>query len=506
MNIIFDGAVSINGYQSKMLNKLEKRLPFDRCVLINKDNDGQDIYNSEKYLCVNYDICAHDKYEEVYDFNEMLPLDRGIMEAMRVYEPMAVMTLMRMYEVSFFHYAEAKQIYLRHLRFWNHIFENEKIGYVVITEVPHHAHDYIIYALAKIKGIKICLLPVCQIYLRRIIGDSLENLGKRITMDYYTKYADLKNVELAPDIEEFYQRKKYGNIAHHQSSMLTKEEKNIMVGNVKKLFQQDVSVVNFWKAGKRLIKLSVMAGIQDKSLESFGNQWYKSKKSLDNLFRARRKMKHMKNPAYFDKMSVKPNYTEKYVVYFLHLQPEATTMPQAGVFVEQELAIKILAASLEKRGIYLYVKEHFVQQKRERDFYDELARIRNVKLIHSEEGSKELIMHSMAVATCTGTVILEAVINGIPALVFGTIGLDEGPGIYQVGNVEECEAVYKKIFDTDYHIEQREVRNYLKAFEAHSCRAYPDAKSALVDGLSMEESSENIAKAAAEFYYELLAE
>lgn len=506
MNLIFDGVVSIGGYQSKMLKKLDEILPFERCVLINKDNDGQDVYNPEKYMCVNYDVCAHDKYEEFYDFNDMRPLSRDIMESMRYYEPMAVMMLMRMYEVSFFEYAEAKMIYLRHLRFWNHIIESEKIDYVVITEVPHHAHDYILYALSRIKGIKICLLPVCQIYLRRVIGDSLEEIGRGVTEEYYNNYAGRETVELAPDIEAFYQRKRYDNIAASQNSMLTKEEKRIMLGNIQRLFHQDVAFRNLWKAGKRRLKLSVLSGIHDKSPEAFGRQWYQSGKPFRNICRARKKMRRMKGPDYFNKLTAEPDYTEKYVIYFLHLQPEATTMPQAGVFVDQELAVKILAKSLERRGIRLYVKEHFVQQKRERDFYDELNKIRNVKLIHCDVGSKELLMHSMAVATCTGTVTLEAIINGIPVLVFGSVGLDRGPGIFQVGSVEDCENAYRQIFDGKYRIEEQEVRNYLKAFELHSCRAYPDSKSAVVEGFSLEESSDNIVKAAAGFYKELTAD
>lgn len=112
-------------------------------------------------------------------------------------------------------------------------------------------------------------------------------------------------------------------------------------------------------------------------------------------------------------------------------------------------------------------------------------------------------MNSLAVATCTGTVTLEAIINGIPALVFGAVGLDQGPGIFPVGSMEDCEQVYQQIFDKDYCILEQEVRNYLKAFEMHTCRAYPDAMQKEVPGLTLAEASAQIVDAVTGFYGKL---
>lgn len=494
LHMIFDGMTSTNGFQSNILERIDAKLHFDKCILIDRGLDGQDVYG-EKYLRVNYDVCAHTKYEEAYDLEAMKSLDRATMEAMRHYEPMTIKMLMRMYEVSFFTYEEAKRMYYQHLRFWNHMIETNGINYIVLTAVPHHTHQYLLYALARIKKIKLCVLTVCQIVWRRIACNDLKQIGSKITQEYYANWQGKKQVELPADIETFYQRKIYSNISVGEACMMTKKEMAVMIGVIQSIYYQDVAGKRLYKACKKAIK-GCFTGRQP-----LKERWRISWQDADHIRRARKKMRKMVSPAYFDKMAKLPDLNEKYVVYFLHYQPEATTMPQGGEFVEQEQAIRILAEALNGTGIRLYVKEHFVQQKRNPFFYDDLAKIKNVTLIRSDVGSKEVIKNSVAVSTCTGTVTLEAIINGVPSMVFGQVGLDEGPGIYPVSSAKECREVIDMIQRPNYKIEEQEVRNYLRAFAEHSFRAYTGGNAKQVEDLSMQESIDNTAEAIVEQWY-----
>jgi len=208
----------------------------------------------------------------------------------------------------------------------------------------------------------------------------------------------------------------------------------------------------------------------------------------------KRKLHTMRDLKYYNKLAELPDYTKPFVVFMLHMQPEATTLPQAGVFVEQYLAVQILAKTLEGTGINLYVKEHFVQPYRSRDFYENLKSIRGVHLIQSTVDSKELLRHCLASSTCTGTIIIESIINGKPALVFGNGGTEYGPGIYKVGSKEDCERALEDIQKQDFVINQADVRRYFKAFSENCVYAYIDPKKAQTNpALTFEQSQQNIA-------------
>lgn len=190
----------------------------------------------------------------------------------------------------------------------------------------------------------------------------------------------------------------------------------------------------------------------------------------------------MRGIDYYNALTSEPVPGEKYLIFFLHLQPEATTLPQGGVFVEQELMIQILARTAEKHGIKVYVKEHFVQPCRNKSFYDGLAKIRNVRLIHSDRDSKQLARNSVATASCNGTILLESIFNSKPTFIFGEVCFEKAPGVFRIGSVEECEKALEQILTGDFSIEQNQVRAYLKAFGESSIRAYFDCSLYEKDG------------------------
>ena len=188
------------------------------------------------------------------------------------------------------------------------------------------------------------------------------------------------------------------------------------------------------------------------------------KKDAYHIRKVRHKLKACDRIADYEKTAVIPDMKrEKYVLFLLHLQPEATTLPQAGVFAEQELCVQLLAPVLKEYGIKLYVKEHFVQPYRTKNFYRDLRQTDNVTLVSSDVDSVDLLAHCVAAATPAGTVSIEAIANGRPVLVFGHGGFEHGPGIYQVGNEDECRAAVADILQ-GREISEQAVRNYFKAF------------------------------------------
>ena len=112
-----------------------------------------------------------------------------------------------------------------------------------------------------------------------------------------------------------------------------------------------------------------------------------------------------------------------FVFFALHYQPERTTMPDGGRFVDQELALRMISDCLPK-GWTLLVKEHpsqFLWQTegelgRDNAFYDRLASLSGVRLVPLEVESQALVERAAAVVTVTGTVGWEAALHGVPAI------------------------------------------------------------------------------------------
>lgn len=110
---------------------------------------------------------------------------------------------------------------------------------------------------------------------------------------------------------------------------------------------------------------------------------------------------------------------EPYILFPLHLNPEASTMIFAPNFVNQLAVVEALAKNIPMTH-KLYVKEHpTMLGRRPRGFYEEINRFPNVRLISAGEDNFRLIRHADLVAVITGTAGWEAIVMGRPVITFG---------------------------------------------------------------------------------------
>lgn len=157
----------------------------------------------------------------------------------------------------------------------------------------------------------------------------------------------------------------------------------------------------------------------------------------------------------------KADYTKKYIYYPLHYQPEASTLVCAEKYEKQLFYIDSWAKSLPADTL-LYVKEHYTfLGHRSLDFYKELKKYPNVVLIDPWESSRELIKHSVAVTTLTGTAGWEAMLLRKPVFLGGRIFYENAPGIMKV---EDAFGAYKDFIKDWKKPGRDEVIQYLCAF------------------------------------------
>lgn len=128
------------------------------------------------------------------------------------------------------------------------------------------------------------------------------------------------------------------------------------------------------------------------------------------------------------------------VFFPLHYQPELTTMPLGGAFVNQIKAIKLLSDALPADG-RIYVKEHLSifatgtkgsRNFRPKNYYRWLVSIPKVSLVRPELPSAYLQDAADFTACITGTAGLEAMLRGYKVLAFGNASYLNGPGVHSV--------------------------------------------------------------------------
>ena len=137
------------------------------------------------------------------------------------------------------------------------------------------------------------------------------------------------------------------------------------------------------------------------------------------------------------KYYVNADFTKKFVYFPLHYQPEASTCVCAQKYEKQLFFIDGWAKSLPADTI-LYVKEHYALiGHRDPQFYVELQKYPNVKIINPWESSRKLIENSVAVTTLTGTAGLEAMLLRKPVFIGGNAVYENAPGIIKVTDIYE---------------------------------------------------------------------
>lgn len=115
-----------------------------------------------------------------------------------------------------------------------------------------------------------------------------------------------------------------------------------------------------------------------------------------------------------------------YAVYFLHYQPEANTLPEADLYVDQFQAVKKLSDAMPS-GMSLLIKEHpsILSKRSDRrwrpvGFYERLLSLPNTCICPPDLNTFEVIDRAVFVASIAGVCLTEAMARGKVAVTFYT--------------------------------------------------------------------------------------
>jgi len=374
----------------------------------------------------NVNDLVHARYQKYMDAPHP-PVDQELLDNMAHYEPHIIKMLERHVEAfascTFTKsslYNVRIRLYHEHLRYWNHLLDSAEIGMVVLQGIPHWSFDYIIYCLCKIKNIPTVMSHVA--FPPRWMGFfvDFENPYPTISAEYESllnEYKDksIDDITLEPEISNLFNL--YTSGADRTLYSVKPEYKRVLFGNTT---------------------------VQEKGF-----------------------IMHRKT---YDKLSIKPDFTAKYIYFALHLQPEATTTPLGGWFAHQILAIKMLSYYLPD-GHMLYVKEHPNQPMkpyaRSLRTYESIANLKNVKLVDFDTDTFDLIENAIAVSSITGTVGFEGLFAGKPFLMFGMQSYMYAPGVYNIRTNKDCEVSINDIIENGAKHTLKDLKIWIKAMSKH---------------------------------------
>ena len=144
---------------------------------------------------------------------------------------------------------------------------------------------------------------------------------------------------------------------------------------------------------------------------------------------------------------------KKYVLYAMTYQPEATSFPEAGIFHDQfDLIMKI--SKLLNKDTKILVKEHPMQlnllgafnyknpQTRDLKIYKNLSKVKNISLLSQRYDMDDATKKAEYTITINGSVAIQSVKNGTPALTFGHAWYVGCESIYKLNSISDL----KKFF------------------------------------------------------------
>lgn len=430
MNIFVRANDAKAGIWKGILDKVDREVGIERGVIIDRSRGGATNYG-KKYTVISYnEFAKYPNFNKFFNMEELLPLSRDVLEKAAEYEGMMMEMCIRYCEFPVINLAEAKEQMLAYLRFWNHIIKKYKIDYMFFSLIPHAAVDFPVYVLGKIYNISMTLLYPTAVGDYAFYGGDINDLGKNAAADYELILSNKLELTLNEDFSKYIDKQINSNEVKEKRHMKDLIEEADRLNAKRFIMLKNVKC----RIGYKLKEIKAAKTSENKRREKYSclELKYDIKLLIKSYFYVMVAIHTRKiTPARCIKKIDYQN--EKYICILLHSTPEASLLPNCGVFREQLEAIRIVALAARRCNIKVFVKEHGVQYVRSGSFYDAIYNMPNTYFVDREIPTRELMNHSTAVVTMAGSCIWECMARKIPVIV-----AKEGPW----SNVDYVNVIY----------------------------------------------------------------
>ncbi len=456
MNIIvksFDG----NVFERQQIENALRGMSIGTCITISNAPEWTPELTAAQHVWVNAKKQRIGDYAG-FDWNDVTPLDADLIEKMRGCEAIFlkmvgryVQSMPRWRVLNDIPFRERHRQYYAHLQYWNHMLITHKINLVLMNHEPHQCYDYVLYELCRLKKI-----PIFYINRTYTIGAAF------ITRDME---------DPSPELHQIYQKLQKNFVDPSGTVPLSENYEKIF-----HFFRNPRPVPPYTPKLDRLQKRDAFSALLGRAIKVLVRHPARFVTSVCSQQFWARKKRERETIRLYDQLARDPDLSKPYVYIALHLQPEATTLPLAGAYEDQELMVQLIAAALPQ-GWCIYVKENPEQDERWRspEFYRSLVSIPSVTLVPKKTDTFMLLDRAKAVVTATGTVAFEASLRLKPALMFGHFLWQYAPGVHQVRTLEDCKRVLQGIAQNPCQHTEHDARVFMKALE-ETATPYPGSR------------------------------
>lgn len=468
----------------KVAKKLKEEQDFEPVYWIGYDNDNSEVLVSQIFPEATYHpwldawkgIFPEEIEKSFMEGNGYIDID--FLRAAAPYEVQIYKMMDRIESLpGSFSFTERQRHYFRLIKYWTICLDLYKPDLVISAIMPHRIYDYVLYMICKFKKIPFILFQYSFAPGRTFAVDDIFSIGDFLDEDYIEQKKVENHIDDLPlDVSTEYRRlhanyseaKPYYMAPFNEMDVKWSSWHRILPvvakNKLKHLFDKDYRYHSKYKAMHYKHEKQTL---EESCFSLF--EKYKIKKTSLAI------QKQLKKE--YDRLTDSIDLNVPYIVFFPHYQPEATTSPGGDIFVNQQLCVESLLKNTPE-DVLVYVKEHPHQymghtegfRGRTDQFYRDLKENKRVRLVPFELNSFELMKNAKAVSTVTGTVGWEAIVQGKPVIIFGSIWYERYSGALRITDQESASRIEE--FIENFKYEENELLAYLFAFAKHSIRAY----------------------------------
>ncbi|MDA7609814.1 capsular biosynthesis protein [bacterium] len=295
---------------------------------------------------------------------------------------------------------------------------------VLHARIPHTGLDLSFWYAAKHLGISSLFAWQSRRPYHFMLWDELSSCTKFDELRSLRPIEELK-IERTADQDWFYMKKKSNSIL---SKICSRTNRSMLMRGLQMLQQSSLEVFSVeYRAHSRKRRLS--------------------------------ERQYLKN---FSQAVSNVGDSEVPFIYFpLHREPEASTLPRAGVYADQLYGLEQLHAKCPP-GWKIFVKENPKQGYFCRDeyFFTRLSAMENVVILPRDQPTSKLIESSRLVATICGTAGWEAVSSGKPVVYFASPWYQDLTGTFKFDNQTCLETISK------FEINHSTLENQISSMES----------------------------------------
>lgn len=302
------------------------------------------------------------------------------------------------------------------IKFFIEYLEQIKPNILIMQTAGENVSNFLLYKIAKKLGIQTMMVNTVHMHDKFIISDNL--IGREISNEYCKIIPTYENSDSLYD-ENFIKNQSLYETVKVQSDFIFDNSNNSQkIKHYLKRMNDDPEPIyqNYGKSKSKMLKAKYGIPTMVKKREKF-------------LFAN----------------SINKIEDENFLYLPLHTEPEAKILATAPFFADQISLVENVARSIPIDQV-LYVKEHPGQRSkfwRSIDDYQRITELQNVKLVHPDFKSHELLSKCNAVISIMGSTGFEALFNKKPVFLFSDEYYDVSSMVKKVEDIVQLPEIIK---------------------------------------------------------------